>query len=109
MPSSVSSPPARSYLDVRQALDDLGIDETRANELGLRLYKIACTWPLEPRGLREFARGLSKIIVVEEKRSLIETQLRDELYGSDTAAGLHRQEGRKGRMAVSGQRRARCQ
>ena len=74
----------KTYLDVRQALDDLGIDETRANEIGLRLYKIACTWPLEPRGLREFARGLSKIIVVEEKRSLIETQLRDELYGSDT-------------------------
>ncbi len=74
----------KTYLDVRQALDDLGIDEARANEIGLRLYKVACTWPLEPRGLREFARGLSKIIVVEEKRSLIEAQLRDELYGSDT-------------------------
>jgi indolepyruvate ferredoxin oxidoreductase len=74
----------KTYLDVRQALDDLGIDEARANEIGLRLYKIACPWPLEPRGLREFARGLSKIIVVEEKRSLIEAQLRDELYGSDS-------------------------
>src|SRR6202167_6761206 len=74
----------KSYLDVRQALDDLGIDEARAAEIGLRLYKIACPWPLEPRGLREFARGLSKIIVVEEKRSLIEAQLRDELYGSDS-------------------------
>jgi indolepyruvate ferredoxin oxidoreductase len=74
----------KTYLDVRQALDDLGIDEVRANEIGLRLYKIACPWPLEPKGLREFARGLSKIIVVEEKRSLIEAQVRDELYGSDT-------------------------
>jgi indolepyruvate ferredoxin oxidoreductase len=74
----------KTYLDVRQALDDLGIDEARANEIGLRLYKVACTWPLEPRGLREFARGLAKIIVVEEKRSLIEAQLRDQLYGSDT-------------------------
>jgi indolepyruvate ferredoxin oxidoreductase len=72
----------KSYLDVRQALDELGIDELRANEYGLRLYKIACPWPLEPDGLREFARGLEKIIVVEEKRSLIETQLREELYGS---------------------------
>jgi indolepyruvate ferredoxin oxidoreductase len=72
----------KSYLDVRQALDDLGIDEVRANDLGLRLYKIACPWPLEPQGLKEFARGLDLIIVVEEKRSLIEVQLREELYGS---------------------------
>ena len=72
----------KSYLDVRQAMDDLGIDEVVANALGLRLFKIGCTWPLEPLGLREFARGLELIIVVEEKRSLIETQVREELYGS---------------------------
>jgi indolepyruvate ferredoxin oxidoreductase len=72
----------KSYLDVRQALDDLGIDEVRANDFGLRLYKIACPWPLEPRGLLEFAKGLDLIIVVEEKRSLIEVQVREELYGS---------------------------
>jgi indolepyruvate ferredoxin oxidoreductase len=72
----------KSYLDVRQAMDDLGVDEVRANDLGLRLYKIACPWPLEPVGLREFARGLDLVIVVEEKRSLIEVQLREELYGS---------------------------
>jgi len=72
----------KSYLDVRQAMDDLGLDEARANDLGLRLYKIACPWPLEPKGLHEFARGLDLIIVVEEKRSLIEVQLREELYGA---------------------------
>jgi indolepyruvate ferredoxin oxidoreductase len=72
----------KSYLDVRQAMDDLGIDEVKANALGLRLYKIACPWPLEPQGLRDFARGLETIIVVEEKRSLIEVQVREELYGS---------------------------
>jgi len=72
----------KSYLDVRQAMDDLGIDEVRANDLGLRLYKIASPWPLEPSGLREFARDLDLIIVVEEKRSLIEVQLREELYGA---------------------------
>ena len=71
----------KSYLDVRQALDDLGIDEVRANALGLRLYKIGCTWPIEPQGLRAFAEGLDLIIVVEEKRSLIEVQVREELYG----------------------------
>jgi indolepyruvate ferredoxin oxidoreductase len=72
----------KSYLDVRQAMDDLGIDEVKANDLGLRLYKIACPWPLEPQGLREFAHGLDLIIVVEEKRSLVEMQLRGELYGA---------------------------
>jgi indolepyruvate ferredoxin oxidoreductase len=71
----------KSYLDTRQALDDLGIDEVRCNELGLRLYKLGCAWPIEPAALREFARGLSLIIVVEEKRSLIEVQVREELYG----------------------------
>ncbi|HVB89844.1 MAG TPA: indolepyruvate ferredoxin oxidoreductase family protein [Beijerinckiaceae bacterium] len=70
----------KSWLDVRQALDALGIDETHANDFGLRLYKIACPWPIEPYGLMEFARGLELIIVVEEKRSLIEVQVREELY-----------------------------
>ncbi|HEY3641238.1 MAG TPA: indolepyruvate ferredoxin oxidoreductase family protein, partial [Xanthobacteraceae bacterium] len=72
----------KSYLDVRQALDELGIDEVKCNELGLRLYKIACPWPISQRDLKEFADGLDLIIVVEEKRSLIEVQVREELYGT---------------------------
>jgi indolepyruvate ferredoxin oxidoreductase len=70
----------KSYLDVRAALDELGIDEVRANELGLRLYKVGMSWPLEPQGLLKFAHGLDLIIVVEEKRSLIETQIKEQLY-----------------------------
>ncbi|WPP05211.1 indolepyruvate ferredoxin oxidoreductase family protein [Methylocella tundrae] len=72
----------KSYLDVRQAMDELGLDEVGANALGLRILKIGCVWPLEPIALRQFAQGLDLIIVVEEKRSLIEAQLREELYGS---------------------------
>jgi len=72
----------KSYLDVRQALDELGLDEADANALGLRILKLGCVWPLEPTGVREFAQGLDLIIVVEEKRSLIEAQLREQLYGS---------------------------
>ena len=72
----------KSYLDVRLALDELGIDEVRANDLGLRIWKVACPWPLETDGLKEFARGLDLIMVVEEKRSLIEVQVREELYGT---------------------------
>jgi indolepyruvate ferredoxin oxidoreductase len=72
----------KSYLDVRQALDELGIDEVRCNALGIRLYKIACPWPIGRDDLKSFAEGLDLIIVVEEKRSLIEVQVREELYGS---------------------------
>jgi indolepyruvate ferredoxin oxidoreductase len=72
----------KSYLDVRQALDELGIDEVRCNDLGIRLYKIACPWPISRQDLKAFADGLELIIVVEEKRSLIEVQVREELYGT---------------------------
>jgi indolepyruvate ferredoxin oxidoreductase len=70
----------KSYLDVRAALDELGIDELKANQLGIRLYKVGMTWPLEPRGLEAFAKGLDLILVVEEKRSLLETQIKEQLY-----------------------------
>ncbi|MFQ5954783.1 MAG: indolepyruvate ferredoxin oxidoreductase family protein, partial [Kiloniellales bacterium] len=70
----------KSYLDVRQALDDLGIDEAHAAEIGIRLYKVGMTWPLEPEGVRAFAQGLEEILVVEEKRALIENQLKEQLY-----------------------------
>jgi indolepyruvate ferredoxin oxidoreductase len=72
----------KAYLDVRQALDELGIDEVECNNLGLRIYKVGCPWPLGQQELKEFARGLDLIIVVEEKRSLIEVQVREELYGT---------------------------
>src|SRR5437867_8731012 len=72
----------KSYLDVRQALDELGIDEVKCNDFGIRLYKVACPWPLSQRELKEFAAGLDLIIVVEEKRSLLEVQVREELYGT---------------------------
>ncbi len=70
----------KSYLDVRQALQELGIDETLAREIGLAIYKVAMPWPLEPEGVRAFAEGLDELIVVEEKRALIENQLKEQLY-----------------------------
>ena len=72
----------KSYLDVRQALDDLAIDERRANQLGVRLFKVACPWPLDLEHIKDFSRGLEMIVVVEEKRSLIEVQVREDLYGT---------------------------
>ena len=70
----------KAHLDVLQALEDLGIDRTRASEIGIKIFKVGMSWPLEPQGLREFAEGLDEIIVVEEKRSVIESQLKEQLY-----------------------------
>ena len=70
----------KSYLDTRQALADLGISEKFAAEIGIRLYKVGMPWPLEPEGIREFAEGLDEIVVIEEKRAVIENQLKEQLY-----------------------------
>src|SRR5947199_5611184 len=70
----------KSYLDVRQALDDLGIDDAHAADIGVRLYKVAMSWPLEREGIRRFAEGLEEILVVEEKRAVIENQFKEQLY-----------------------------
>ncbi len=70
----------KSYLDVRQALEDLGIDESVAADIGLRVYKVGMVWPLEADGIREFAEGLEEVLVIEEKRQFIEYQLKEILY-----------------------------
>ncbi len=73
----------KSYLDVLQALEYLGIDHRAAEDIGIRVYKVGMTWPLEPVGIRDFARGLEDIIVVEEKRSFIESQMKEQMYNWD--------------------------
>jgi indolepyruvate ferredoxin oxidoreductase len=70
----------KSYLDVREALEELGIDEARAAKLGLRLLKLGLVWPVDPIIIEKFAEGLDLIIVVEEKRALIETHVKEQLY-----------------------------
>lgn len=70
----------KSYLDVCQALEMLGIDAEQVHRIGLRVYKVGMVWPLEAEGVRQFAEGLEEIIVVEEKRHMIEYQLKEELY-----------------------------
>src|SRR6185312_13773202 len=65
---------------VLEALEELGIDERAAEEIGIRLFKVSMPWPLEPDGVREFANGLEEILVVEEKRQVVEYQLKEQLY-----------------------------
>jgi indolepyruvate ferredoxin oxidoreductase len=75
----------KSYLDVRQALDELGIDDGEAERLGLALYKVGLVWPLETQGIAAFCDGKRDILVVEEKRPLIEQQLKDALYNTEAS------------------------
>ena len=70
----------KAYNDTRQALLDLGLDDATCQRIGLRLHKVAVVWPLEAQTTREFATGLREILVVEEKRQVIEYQLKEELY-----------------------------
>ncbi|MGE0805276.1 MAG: indolepyruvate ferredoxin oxidoreductase family protein [Burkholderiaceae bacterium] len=72
----------KSWLDVMQALNDLGIDEAAARALGLKVYKVAMPWPLEPHGIAAFCAGAEEVLVIEEKRALIETQLKELLYAA---------------------------
>ena len=70
----------KSYMDCRQALDDLGISEELAQDIGISLYKPGMVWPLDKAEIQTFAKGLDEILVIEEKRPLIEGQVRDLLY-----------------------------
>jgi len=70
----------KAFNDTRQALVDLGLDDDTCRSLGIRLHKVNVVWPLEATITREFAEGLTEILVVEEKRQVIEYQLKEELY-----------------------------
>lgn len=70
----------KAHLDLMQAFEDMGIDEAGARALGIRILKVGMTYPLDVPGIQEFARGLDSLLVLEEKRSLMEVQLKEELY-----------------------------
>ncbi|MEA2917456.1 MAG: indolepyruvate ferredoxin oxidoreductase [Bradyrhizobium sp.] len=70
----------KSYEDIRQALRELGVTPEVAAKIGLRLYKIGMPWPLEPQGVREFAVGLEEIFIIEERREIVENQVKQELF-----------------------------
>ena len=71
----------KTYYDLREALDRMGLDDIELERRGVRIWKPAVVWPLEPSSLRSFAAGLDVIVAVEEKRSVIETLIKENLYG----------------------------
>ena len=70
----------RTYYEVRQAFTDLGLTDADLRDAGIRLLRLGMTFPVEPGIVRQFARGLEEILVVEEKRPFVETFVRDILY-----------------------------
>ena len=71
----------KAYLDVIAALRLLGIDQAKAEQLGIGVYKVAMVWPLEPEGLKAFAASSGELLFVEEKRAVMEDQAKSILYG----------------------------
>jgi indolepyruvate ferredoxin oxidoreductase len=74
----------KSWLDLLGALALLGINEARAAELGIAFYKVGMVWPLEPQGIAEFASRVDELLVVEEKRSILEDQIKAQLFNLPT-------------------------
>jgi indolepyruvate ferredoxin oxidoreductase len=70
----------KGHLDLMQALRLLGVDEARCRELGIDIYKVGMVWPLETEGARAFLRGKEEVLVIEEKRGIIESELKEALY-----------------------------
>ncbi|MDG9722875.1 indolepyruvate ferredoxin oxidoreductase family protein [Streptomyces sp. DH41] len=78
----------KTWLDLRQALHVLGLDDTELDRRGIRLLKLAFVHPVEPTVVREFACGLEEIVVVEDKRAYLETAVKDALYGMTDAPAV---------------------
>ena len=70
----------KAYEDVMQALKELGLSDSDAHAIGLRVYKVRMPWPLEPDGIRHFSEGLAEVLIVEERREIIENQIKQQLF-----------------------------
>ena len=91
----------KSFGDVQQALALLGLDPPGAAAVGISLYKVGCIWPLEPAGLRDFARGHASLLVVEDKKSFLEQQIAAILINDADRPGIFGKSGEDGRPLLS--------
>jgi len=74
----------KSYEETRQAIHELGLTDEQAAQMGVSVYKVGMPWPLEPQGIREFSEGLEEILIVEERREMIENQIKQQLFNWGT-------------------------
>ncbi len=79
----------KAYYDLRSALANLGLDDAALGHFGVRILKLAMVYPLEPAIIDEFVEGLDEVLVIEEKRSFIELQLRELLYNRDRRPAIY--------------------
>jgi indolepyruvate ferredoxin oxidoreductase len=89
-----------TYLVVRQALAALGLDDEQLLARGIRVLKLGAVYPLEPTIVAEFAAGLRRILVVEDKRPFLEIAVKAALYGTGAAAGVDGKHGPDGRALL---------
>jgi indolepyruvate ferredoxin oxidoreductase len=75
--------------DTLEALRLLGFDEATCTAHGISVFQVAMIWPLEPHGLREFSKGVETLLVVEELRPTLESQVKEALYGATAAPAVH--------------------
>jgi indolepyruvate ferredoxin oxidoreductase len=92
--------PGKTYYDLREALHELGLDDAALARYGIRLLKIGLLWPMEPTVVKEFARGLEELFVVEEKRAFVETFIRDVLYNQAERPRIVGKQDEQGRPLV---------
>jgi len=91
----------KGYATLRQALKDAGISDEMARMGGLRIWKVGLAWPLDAVAAREFARGLEEVLVVEDRRPVIEPQLRDALYHEAESPRITGKTDEQGRRLLS--------
>ncbi len=90
----------RTFTELRQALDDLGLNDEALRHFGIRLLRLGIVWPVEPEIVRRFAGGLDEILVLDEKRAFIELFVRDILYGRAGAPRVVGKTDEQGRRLV---------
>ena len=90
----------KAFLDVMQALADIGLDERTAADAGISVYKVAMPWPLDTVSALEYVAQVQQVLVVEEKRSLVEYQLKDALYSSASRVAVHGKKDQYGAQCI---------
>ncbi len=90
----------KAYLDVRQALDELGLNENICKKIGISLYKVGMVWPLEDQKILNFVEGHKEVLVIEEKRPIVEDQLTKYLYNKKIRPQLVGKKDEKGNLLV---------